>query len=318
MRLVALILAVIVATPVNAQLVVSGGDSRSIVMSGVTKQSQSVASVPPTGTDADKPAQPIEYTSNDPSEQPSSKAVADLGMSLLNLSSSDLLAEIGCGNAQHLIRAVERYGCRGLGVEINGQLADAAQAAVDAAGLSDRIDILHCDAKFIDFRDVDAVYLYHFPEQLEWIAPKVAGKRVVSAFHELPGRSGRKVGDVWVYGVSAKKTQPATSTTQRFLVSEPWCIYCPQAKGRFLAAGNPASNIISIAEAKRRFGINVGSVPYEFSREVQVSRTTRTMVQPREQVFTAAVWNGRQYSAPVCNSSNCQMCNSIRRQLGGR
>ena len=31
--------------------------------------------------------------------------------------------------------------------------------------------------------------------------------------------------------------------------------------------------------------------------------------------FGQAVWNGRQYNAPVCNKQNCQMCNAIRAQL---
>ena len=31
-----------------------------------------------------------------------------------------------------------------------------------------------------------------------------------------------------------------------------------------------------------------------------------------------AVWGGRMYSGPVCNSRNCAMCNAIRRQLGYR
>jgi len=31
--------------------------------------------------------------------------------------------------------------------------------------------------------------------------------------------------------------------------------------------------------------------------------------------FSQAVWRGRQYSSPVCNSPNCRMCNTIRAQL---
>lgn len=52
---------------------------------------------------------------------------------------------------------------------------------------------------------------------------------------------------------------------ENYLVSEPWCKNCPPAKQRFLAAGNPVKNIISIAEAKSRFGLEVTGVPYEFS-----------------------------------------------------
>ena len=41
--------------------------------------------------------------------------------------------------------------------------------------------------------------------------------------------------------------------------------------------------------------------------------TPQVVVQPR-----GAVWGGRVYSGPVCNSPGCRMCNAIRQQLGYR
>lgn len=63
---------------------------------------------------------------------------------------------------------------------------------------------------------------------------------------------------------------------ENYLVSEPWCPACPAAKKRFLAAGNPAENIISIATAKARFGVETSYVPYEFSSP----ETTAEILQP--------------------------------------
>jgi len=54
-------------------------------------------------------------------------------------------------------------------------------------------------------------------------------------------------------------TQP-----QWYLVSESWCVNCPAAKVRFLTKGWPAENVLTIAEAKARFGITVSRIPYEF------------------------------------------------------
>lgn len=68
---------------------------------------------------------------------------------------------------------------------------------------------------------------------------------------------------------------------ENYLVSEPWCRNCPPAKQRFLAAGNPAKNIISIAEAKSRFGLEVTGVPYEFSGPP----TEKEILQPPEYRF---------------------------------
>lgn len=64
-------------------------------------------------------------------------------------------------------------------------------------------------------------------------------------------------------------------STQHWLISEPWCSACPAAKRRFLAAGYPAENILSIAEAKARHGKTTSYVPYEYTTQEEI-----TVVQP--------------------------------------
>lgn len=50
-----------------------------------------------------------------------------------------------------------------------------------------------------------------------------------------------------------------------------------------------------------------------YSRPLQAQ--AQVQAQPQYQ-YGGAVWEGQVYSGPVCNSPNCMMCNSIRRQLG--
>lgn len=57
---------------------------------------------------------------------------------------------------------------------------------------------------------------------------------------------------------------------ERWLVSEPWCVNCPAAKKRFLAAGNTESHVITSAEAKRRHGKSISTVPAEYTIEETV------------------------------------------------
>jgi hypothetical protein len=61
--------------------------------------------------------------------------------------------------------------------------------------------------------------------------------------------------------------------TERWLVSEPWCVNCPPAKRRFKAAGNPEDHIITIAEALSRHGKVIGSVPSEYTTTLDVQYT---------------------------------------------
>lgn len=51
---------------------------------------------------------------------------------------------------------------------------------------------------------------------------------------------------------------------EKYLVSEPWCVNCPAAKRRFIAAGNPESHIIDTAEARNTHKQVFSSIPYEF------------------------------------------------------
>lgn len=53
-------------------------------------------------------------------------------------------------------------------------------------------------------------------------------------------------------------------TEERWLVSETWCPHCPAAKARFLRSGGQPDHVITIAEARRRHGKNIGSIPVEY------------------------------------------------------
>jgi hypothetical protein len=46
--------------------------------------------------------------------------------------------------------------------------------------------------------------------------------------------------------------------------------------------------------------------------------TASAVMQTFRKLTPSAVYNGRTYSRPVCNSRNCSMCNAIRRGLGWR
>ena len=65
------------------------------------------------------------------------------------------------------------------------------------------------------------------------------------------------------------------TTTENWLVSESWCTYCPAARAKFLAEGNPSSRVIDIATARQMGEMWSGSVPHRFSRQI-----VRTVLQP--------------------------------------
>lgn len=94
---------------------------------------------------------------------------------------------------------------------------------------------------------------------------------------ELPddfgGRGDRTV--QWSENNPSGLIETTVEVAEKWLVSETWCVYCPAAKARFLKEGNPASNIITIADAKRLHGKTVSSVPFEYT-----TSATKTYKQP--------------------------------------
>lgn len=72
----------------------------------------------------------------------------------------DLVVDIGCGDGRLLIDASARYGCRGRGIERDASLAALAADNVVAAGLSDRIEIVHGDGLGGSLADATVVVMF--------------------------------------------------------------------------------------------------------------------------------------------------------------
>lgn len=71
---------------------------------------------------------------------PLSSARADELVGLLDLPASSRLIGIGCGKAEFLLRAVQRYDARGIGVDPNGAFLNTARANAEARGISGRLE----------------------------------------------------------------------------------------------------------------------------------------------------------------------------------
>ncbi len=72
----------------------------------------------------------------------------------------ELVVDLGCGDARVLVEAVQRFGCRGRGVETDPRLVARARERVAEAGLDDRIEIVAGDATEVDVSDADIVFLF--------------------------------------------------------------------------------------------------------------------------------------------------------------
>jgi protein-L-isoaspartate O-methyltransferase len=97
----------------------------------------------------------------------------------------DLLVDLGCGDGRIVVEAARRTGCRARGVELDRDLAERARAAVAAAGLTERVEIVHGDASGVPLADATVVVVFLPVGTVEALLPDLlarlpAGARLVA------------------------------------------------------------------------------------------------------------------------------------------
>lgn len=72
--------------------------------------------------------------------------VVPQALELLGRISFDRVLDLGCGNARFLLKVCERFGAHGVGIDVSPEACAAAEEAVRAAGMGDRVDVVIGDA----------------------------------------------------------------------------------------------------------------------------------------------------------------------------
>ena len=92
-----------------------------------------------------------------------------------------LVLDAGCRDGAHLVRLVQENDCRGVGVEPVAIHVERAWAAVEAAGLQQRIDIVHGTMDEFGYapESFDFVWCRDVLEQVDPLGPALAGVRRV-------------------------------------------------------------------------------------------------------------------------------------------
>jgi SAM-dependent methyltransferase len=96
----------------------------------------------------------------------------------------DVLYDLGCGDGRIAIEAARRGARKAVCVDIDPERIREARANVRAAGVEDRVEIVHGDLFEQDFSDATVVSLYLLPDLNLRLRPKILalrpGTRVVS------------------------------------------------------------------------------------------------------------------------------------------
>jgi SAM-dependent methyltransferase len=111
--------------------------------------------------------------------------IVDAMLKLANVTGSDTVYDLGCGDGRIVIAAAQNYGARGVGIDINPARIEEARANARDAGVDDRIRFEANDLFDTDIRSATVVALYLLPDVNLRLRPRLLrelkpGTRIVS------------------------------------------------------------------------------------------------------------------------------------------
>lgn len=90
--------------------------------------------------------------------------VIEAMLQLGQVSPSDWVYDLGCGDGRIVIRAAEGYGARGLGVDLDRERIREARQGARARGVADRVQFKSMDLMQLDLAPATVVTLYLLPD----------------------------------------------------------------------------------------------------------------------------------------------------------
>jgi SAM-dependent methyltransferase len=100
-------------------------------------------------------------------------AVVDAMLSMAGVTGSDIVYDLGSGDGRIPIRAAEKFGARGVGIEIDSALVETARRRAREAGVEDLVAFRHQDLFEADISEATVVTLYLLPEVNLKLRPKL-------------------------------------------------------------------------------------------------------------------------------------------------
>jgi len=110
---------------------------------------------------------------------------------LARIKRGDVVYDLGCGDGRMVVLAAKKYGCRGVGYDVDPERVTAALENVKRNRVAHLVKIIQKDIFTVDFSNADVLSLYLLPSINERLLPQFEklkpGSRLV--FHDY-GLSG--------------------------------------------------------------------------------------------------------------------------------
>jgi len=132
---------------------------------------------------------------------PTPTAVVNAMLSLGNVRKNDVLYDLGSGDGRIVITAAQKFGTRGVGIDIDPQRVKEANQNAQKAGVTDRVQFRQQDLFTTDLSNATVVTLYLLPEINLKLRPRLLsqlkpGTRIVSHAFDMGDWKPQKVVEV--------------------------------------------------------------------------------------------------------------------------
>ena len=116
---------------------------------------------------------------------PTPAKVIDTMLKIAEVTSEDVVYDLGCGDGRIVIAAAKTYGARGVGIDIDPKRIEEAKANAQKEGVADRVSFRLDDLFETDISEANVVSLYLLPTLNMKLRPKLwedlaVGTRIVS------------------------------------------------------------------------------------------------------------------------------------------
>lgn len=144
---------------------------------------------------------------------PTPEKVVEKMLDMAKVTKKDVIFDLGCGNGIMLAIAAKKYGCKGVGIDLNPVRIKESHETIKKFGVEKLVEIRQGDAlKVKDFKKANVVVLYMLPEFMNWLEPIAKktlkpGTRIVS--HDYKWDDDRK----WLPDVTIEFKGPERTHT---------------------------------------------------------------------------------------------------------
>ena len=163
------------------KLLFTGASIGSLAIAGCTTQRQFDTQTPATTSSTS-----VQSPQREPDVPyvPTPQTVVDRMLTIANVNKNDVLYDLGSGDGRIVITAAQKYGTRGVGIDINPERVAEANTNAQQAGVTDLVEFRQQDLFKTDLSEATVVTLYLLPQVNLKLRPQLLklkpGTRIVS------------------------------------------------------------------------------------------------------------------------------------------